>query len=166
MTPAGFPHSDIPGSLLRCQLPRAYRRLARPSSAPDAKASTECAYSLAVTITSRSRSSERVDLIKMLALAMEFSRATRSDRVDGLPVLAGWFRLRDRSENSRDPRPSKLHSVPTCRLPSRGPVVTCGSDPKIGRLPRAGVGVPRVNNQWSTLLAHRWWSEHLPDLVS
>ena len=29
---AGFPHSDIPGSKLVCQLPEAYRRLPRPSS--------------------------------------------------------------------------------------------------------------------------------------
>ena len=40
MTGARFPHSDTPGSTLRCQLPRAYRRLVRPSSALDAKAST------------------------------------------------------------------------------------------------------------------------------
>ena len=42
----GFPHSDIPGSKLACQLPEAYRRLLRPSSPPAAKASTVCAYSL------------------------------------------------------------------------------------------------------------------------
>ncbi len=42
MTPAGFPHSDTPGSQLGCQLPGAYRRLLRPSSALDAKASTMC----------------------------------------------------------------------------------------------------------------------------
>ena len=42
MTRAGFPHSDTPGSQLGCQLPRAYRRLLRPSSALDAKASTMC----------------------------------------------------------------------------------------------------------------------------
>src|SRR6476646_1025316 len=46
MTPAGFPHSDIPGSTFGCQLPRAYRRLLRPSSALDAKASTMCPSSL------------------------------------------------------------------------------------------------------------------------
>ena len=39
---AGFPHSDILGSTLAYQLPEAYRRLLRPSSAPDAKASTVC----------------------------------------------------------------------------------------------------------------------------
>ncbi len=36
----GFPHSDIAGSLLYCQLPRAFRRLTRPSSPIIAKAST------------------------------------------------------------------------------------------------------------------------------
>ena len=39
---AGFPHSDILGSTLGYQLPQAYRRFLRPSSAPDAKASTVC----------------------------------------------------------------------------------------------------------------------------
>ena len=39
---AGFPHSDILGSQLVYQLPEAYRRLLRPSSAPDAQASTVC----------------------------------------------------------------------------------------------------------------------------
>ena len=42
MTRARFPHSDTLGSQLVCQLPEAYRRLPRPSSAPDAKASTVC----------------------------------------------------------------------------------------------------------------------------
>jgi hypothetical protein len=37
---AGFPHSDILGSPLGYQLPQAYRRFLRPSSAPNAKAST------------------------------------------------------------------------------------------------------------------------------
>jgi hypothetical protein len=41
-TGARFPHSEIPGSKSGCRLPEAYRRLPRPSSAPDAKASTVC----------------------------------------------------------------------------------------------------------------------------
>ena len=49
MTRAGFPHSDTPGSQLGCQLPRAYRRLQRPSSALDAKASTMCPSKLVST---------------------------------------------------------------------------------------------------------------------
>ena len=40
--PAGFPHSEILGSKCAYPLPEAYRRLLRPSSAPDAKASTVC----------------------------------------------------------------------------------------------------------------------------
>ncbi len=43
---AGFPHSEILGSKLACQLPEAYRRLQRPSSPVVAKASTTCTYSL------------------------------------------------------------------------------------------------------------------------
>ena len=39
---AGFPHSDTLGSKLAYQFPEAYRRLLRPSSAPDAKAFTVC----------------------------------------------------------------------------------------------------------------------------
>ena len=39
---AGFPHSEILGSKLCYQLPEAYRRFIRPSSALDAKASTVC----------------------------------------------------------------------------------------------------------------------------
>ena len=46
MTRAGFPHSEILGSRFVCQLPEAYRRLLRPSSAPGAKASTLCTYKL------------------------------------------------------------------------------------------------------------------------
>ena len=42
----GFPHSDISGSMLVCQLPGAFRRLPRPSSPVIAKASTTCTYSL------------------------------------------------------------------------------------------------------------------------
>ena len=43
---AGFPHSDIFGSSLVCQLPEAFRTLLRPSSPLTAKASIVCAYSL------------------------------------------------------------------------------------------------------------------------
>ena len=44
MTAAGFPHWDTLGSTLGCQLPEAYRRLPRPSSALGAKASTLRSY--------------------------------------------------------------------------------------------------------------------------
>ena len=42
----GFPHSDIYGSMLYCQLPVAFRRLTRLSSPVIAKASIICTYSL------------------------------------------------------------------------------------------------------------------------
>ena len=42
----GFPHSEMFGSKLVCQLPKPYRRLLRLSSPPTAKASTVCTYSL------------------------------------------------------------------------------------------------------------------------
>ena len=45
-SPAGFPHSEILGSKFVYQLPEAYRRLLRPSSAPIAKASTVCSFEL------------------------------------------------------------------------------------------------------------------------
>ena len=49
----GFPHSEISGSMLICQLPEAYRRLSRLSSPIIAKASTTCSYSLdPITLTS------------------------------------------------------------------------------------------------------------------
>ncbi len=49
----GFPHSEISGSKLICQLPEAYRRLSRPSSPVIAKASTTCTSSLdPITLTS------------------------------------------------------------------------------------------------------------------
>ena len=61
MTGAGFPHSEILGSRFVCQLPEAYRRLPRPSSAPGAKASTLCPYKLQPQKT------------KMLASTVQFS---------------------------------------------------------------------------------------------
>ena len=52
----GFPHSEISGSKLICQLPEAYRRLSRLSSPIIAKASTMCSYSLdPITLNSQSK---------------------------------------------------------------------------------------------------------------
>src|SRR5215475_2682914 len=66
MTGAGLPHSDTLGSQLGWQLPEAYRSLPRPSSAPDAKTSTICPY----TLTTRQSDAT----IKMLASTMHFSK--------------------------------------------------------------------------------------------
>ena len=46
---AGFPHSEILESQPVYRLPEAYRRLRRPSSAPDAKASTVRSLKLEIT---------------------------------------------------------------------------------------------------------------------
>ena len=57
----GFPHSEISGSKLICQLPEAYRRLSRPSSPVIAKASTICSYSLdPITLTSLHREAQNL----------------------------------------------------------------------------------------------------------
>jgi hypothetical protein len=66
ITGAGLPHSETPGSTLGCQLPGAYRRLPRPSSAPDAKASTVCPQKL-----------EHNKKTEMLAFTMQFSKHER-----------------------------------------------------------------------------------------
>ena len=56
----GFPHSDIPGSKLACQLPETLRRLPRPSSPVIAKASTTCTCSLdPITLNPRKVSSKQ-----------------------------------------------------------------------------------------------------------
>ena len=70
---AGFPHSEICGSKLVCQLPAAYRRLQRPSSPVIAKASTMCTYSL-VPITLTSALARSKDVIKNLSLAFAVSK--------------------------------------------------------------------------------------------
>ena len=77
MTVAGFPHSEILGSRFVCQLPEAYRRLLRPSSAPGAKASTLCTYKL-----------DHKDHSKMLASTVQFSSNHRS------PPAPGAYRTR------------------------------------------------------------------------
>ncbi len=78
---AGFPHSDISGSKLVCQLPGAFRRLPRPSSPVIAKASTTCTCSLD-PIT-------RASLFEPLALQVEFSHLCRIPRAsfDSLFIL-------------------------------------------------------------------------------
>ena len=58
-----FPHSEISGSKLICQLPEAYRRLSRPSSPIIAKASTTCSYSL-----------DPITLMSLIETAPLFSR--------------------------------------------------------------------------------------------
>ena len=65
----GFPHSEISGSKLICQLPEAYRRLSRPSSPIIAKASTTCSYSLdPITLTSCNAKSNQANVCQVFHL--------------------------------------------------------------------------------------------------
>ena len=52
----GFPHSDIRGYSAPYRLTAAFRRLARPSSPPDAMASAMCAFLLDRTTSRKSLS--------------------------------------------------------------------------------------------------------------
>jgi hypothetical protein len=107
MTVAGFPHSEILGSRFVCQLPEAYRRLQRPSSAPSAKASTLCPYKL-----------DHKDFhSKMLASTVQFSSNDRhrhthprqpATRPEGqLPAVHETVTTR------RPPQPAHPHKVST-----------------------------------------------------
>ncbi len=137
MTPAGFPHSDIPGSLDRWLLPRAFRSLARPSSAPAAKASTECSCSLAVRSYFR------------CSRSLWSSQGSQPPRrlFTACPDVSGWFRSDEVA--GRDSHPSKLHSVPmfngrTPRYWSHQPHAS------VWWLPRRRVRAKEMNNQWFT----------------
>jgi hypothetical protein len=72
---AGFPHSEICGSKLVCQLPAAYRKLLRPSSPDIAKASTMCTYSLVPITLASAALSHRKERHKALSFAFAVSKA-------------------------------------------------------------------------------------------
>ena len=72
----GFPHSDICGSKLVCQLPAAYRRLLRPSSPVIAKASTTCTYSLdPITLPPSARHGHQATALPLFSDVAESSYA-------------------------------------------------------------------------------------------
>ncbi len=66
---AGFPHSEIYGSMRVCSLPVAYRKLLRPSSPDIAKASTMCTYSL-VPITLTPLTKDVIELTELHVFAV------------------------------------------------------------------------------------------------
>ena len=74
----GFPHSEISGSKLICQLPEAYRRLSRPSSPIIAKASTTCTCSLD-PITGVSRSCLRMNRSHRYRLSIRVAPYSKSN---------------------------------------------------------------------------------------
>ena len=98
-----FPHSDTPGSQLVHQLPRAYRRSQRPSSALDAKASTDRTTQLAQQQVTQQK-------IKMLASTIQFSTTTRTPR----HTLTRTTQHRTRPPHTCDtPEPQQHASNPT-----------------------------------------------------
>jgi hypothetical protein len=97
----GFPHSDIFGSKLVCQLPEAFRRLPRPSSPVIAKASTTCTYSLdpiALNPWLNTHQSHCYPILRMLDYISKQTRCLRYN-LNPLPVVTTW---RNNSPNIND----------------------------------------------------------------
>ena len=127
MTPAGFPHSDTPGSQLGCQLPRAYRRLLRPSSALDAKASTMCPYSLSYN-HNRCYKDVHCAVLKLRAV----TTAPRCSRPLCRSQQRTRQRPRSRSQEADGPEEIEQHSIPqdpTVCQTSSSPRLPRGSTP-------------------------------------
>lgn len=74
---SGFPHSDIYGSKLVCQLPVAFRRLPRPSSPVIAKASTTCTCSLDPITSLSHRQSLQVEFSRCAVFQLESNNEVR-----------------------------------------------------------------------------------------
>ena len=84
----GFPHSDIFGSMLVCELPEAFRTLQRPSSPVIAKASTTCTYSLdPITLPPRFKA---VPVNRERALVQGFVGLGRSHICNHYPCIDPW----------------------------------------------------------------------------
>ena len=122
ITTGGFPHSEIPGSKVGQHLTRAYRSRPRPSSAPGAKASTVCPYSL--------------DRKEHVFAAMEFSRCARAHRP---PNESNRCPQAPVSQNSTARRSKKQSSVD---IDLGDPV------PWTAREPSTGPGAPSGNCHW------------------
>src|SRR6476646_8781378 len=85
---AGFPHSEICGSKLVCQLPAAYRKLLRPSSPDIAKASTMCTYSLVpITLTSAGATRQRRYRANKHCVAAHLCADKLKDRLVGFDTI-------------------------------------------------------------------------------
>ena len=85
----GFPHSEIPGSKLVCQLPGAYRRLQRPSSPVIAKASTTCTYSLdPITLSPRAKTAGAKSTAtgELVFAAFEVLLCSSNATIQSLPI--------------------------------------------------------------------------------
>ena len=83
----GFPHSEICGSKLVCQLPAAYRRLQRPSSPVIAKASTTCTYSLdPITLSPRALHARIKATGELVFAASEVLLCSSNATIQSLPI--------------------------------------------------------------------------------
>ena len=84
----GFPHSDILGSKLVCQLPEAFRRLPRPSSPVIAKASTTCTCSLdPITLSPRAFGPKLQATGELVFAALEVLLRPSNATIQSNPVL-------------------------------------------------------------------------------
>ena len=86
----GFPHSDISGSKLVCQLPETLRRLPRPSSPVIAQASTICTYSLD-PITLIPEPFLNSDILRMRTPLQFFLKLLFLLILQGCTVLTGYY---------------------------------------------------------------------------
>ena len=152
-----MPHSGIFGSALVCQLAEAYRRLLRPSSPPDAKASTMCPSILDPPVFASLRASPRAWTQRLPPSLFTLSK--RSCWLPGLPPLGGQVRSRRTLKNrqQRSSSPSQLWTQP--RLMDTGARVA----PSLVRCPfwLLKGGDPAAGSPTATLL--RLHPNHRPD---
>ena len=134
MTGAGFPHSDTLGSTLGWQLPEAYRSLPRPSSAPDAQASTVCPYQLGHTKTNkptlrRIATAERLKDARVHCAVLNHPPANRSIPRRRTPATAERYDRQPAPDKETPPPPKVpgMGSVPSG--PNSAPTATTPPDP-------------------------------------
>lgn len=117
----GLPHSEILGSQLGYQLPKAYRRFPRPSSPLDAKTSTmrplwlDHAYLTSPSRASRPLPETTLDLAR---LAIPHSLRLVDPARAGLASRCSRRRRKDDSLRAKCARRSRCHSVQPSALAS------------------------------------------------
>ena len=137
----GFPHSEICGSKLVCQLPAAYRRLQRPSSPVIAKASTTCTYSLdPIGLRTWQHENQVKDQACVKFAASQFhSRTTETCLFDAITSL---FPLRNNmSTTTKLLKNSRWFELSNRKAPGACPRAKRSSD---FRIKHSKPGAPRV----------------------
>ena len=130
MTGARLPHSEIPGSQPGCRLPEAYRRLPRPSSAPDAKASTVCPYQLTNTNPSTKKGGNRWSgNQQMLASTMQFTKNNRTTTPTHPTTRQSARHVAPNSPRKPTPKEARFLRTQQCAQPTQAPD-TGGSTPR------------------------------------